>query len=464
MNHVQTSYILYTSFYILLILISIVCFSCFQDNHDPIPKDYLFYAVDISVLRSDGCHDSNQMYTYYPLQADLVREGTHCALYIEKGKDSYVNPSTFSEIQKYFDTQIYSQITDFFAPAPDVDTNGKIYFLFLDVKDGYGTNTSQFIRGYFDPMQLFEFDYGTKQDLYYLDVYPTDLSSDSALFIEKTIRTLVHEFTHMCIFNQRILLNHPELIPDRITDPMLNDTFIFESEFDLWIEEGLTKSAEHYFFNTPLSDLISRYNRDPGDYNCDLFPIHHFRDGWPLLSWWYSIYDYVLSYLFMQYLKIQAENPTTFFSDFIKNPKSGSEALLETCQTHQILDSNLNVSEGFRVLLGRFAVAMTLRLPDGIYGFKNQLFSNSTPLIRFTNQKSPIILYPGSWVLIQNSSNNSLNIDIESHSNLGILGLNAETNEIDWHGSDGFNDSIVILYNYDNNPAGTPIQIPLDSK
>jgi len=87
---------------------------------------------------------------------------------------------------------------EFFGDPPDVDGNGRIILLILDVRDNYGEDgTSSFVAGYFDQAdQLPESQGGSGNlaDIIYLDSNPGDPSTANAL------GAVAHELQHLIHF------------------------------------------------------------------------------------------------------------------------------------------------------------------------------------------------------------------------------------------------------------------------
>lgn len=116
----------------------------------------------------------------------------------------------------------YQNEIELFGDPPDVDDNGKIFILLLDIADEFDPETGgNYVAGYFDPLdQVPESDDdGSKNqaDILYIDTNP-GLSQN----FEQTITTAAHELQHLLHFG---------------ADP--NEA--------VWINEGMSEVTAHLF-------------------------------------------------------------------------------------------------------------------------------------------------------------------------------------------------------------------------
>ena len=158
---------------------------------------------------------------YYQVSASLHSEGKYCKIYVEDDSRYNVNDTTINIVMDEFDNKIYPKITSKFGKESDVDGNGKIVLLILDIRDGFN-GTGGYVAGYFDSANtlsksLFN-PYSNECDMIYLDCYPADpMTIDFQM-------TVAHEFQHLINFTQKGL-----------SDGIYQDT---------WINEGLSSAAE----------------------------------------------------------------------------------------------------------------------------------------------------------------------------------------------------------------------------
>ncbi len=129
-----------------------------------------------------------------------------------------------------------------FGPPPDIDNNGKVYILLIDVRDDYVPDSSEtFVAGYFDPQDQGQS--GNLADIIYLDTNPGRLSGAD---IQSQIRTLAHEYQHLIHYGQ-------------------------DNNEEIWINEGLSELSPvlmglpHREFTQYLADTNVRLDHFPGE-------------------------------------------------------------------------------------------------------------------------------------------------------------------------------------------------------
>jgi len=88
---------------------------------------------------------------------------------------------------------IYANETEIFGPIPDVDQNGKLFVLLIDVRDGYDPETSDtYVSGYFDPLdQIKQAGKGNYGDIIYIDTNPAKVEDP------ETQGVIAHELQHL---------------------------------------------------------------------------------------------------------------------------------------------------------------------------------------------------------------------------------------------------------------------------
>jgi hypothetical protein len=93
------------------------------------------------------------------------------------------------------DKGIYANEIDVVGDPPDVDDNGKLNVLLIDVRDGYDPETStSYVAGYFDPLDQMSYK-GNYAEIIYIDTNPADLTSSY-------VHTIVaHELQHLIHYN-----------------------------------------------------------------------------------------------------------------------------------------------------------------------------------------------------------------------------------------------------------------------
>jgi Peptidase M30. len=270
---------------------------------------------------------TNKYYTIYPTR---LYSGTKVIVW---GNDSRFNAADAKKIGIEFEKNIYPLDTEYFGNPPDV--SGKINILCFNILDGATTAGDAFEAGYFDPQDLFDVPYSNRTDIFYIDTNPL-MGTGATLDVSQAYTTLAHEFQHMINFNQKVFAqgNYP---------------------MDTWMDEGLAVSAEHLYHPSDQADQIAEYNTDPDVAN-----------GHSLLYWDYNgdmLANYSLSYLFMQYFRIQSGQNNKIFKALINDPHSNYLAVQDLI--HKYIDPKMS----FGKFMTDFRIALYLNRKTGRYGF-----------------------------------------------------------------------------------------------
>ncbi|MCF7803673.1 MAG: hypothetical protein K9N46_00040 [Candidatus Marinimicrobia bacterium] len=172
-------------------------------------------------------------------------------------------------------------LQDFFGSPPDVDGDGRIDILLLDIQDQFAA-TGSYVAGFFDPNDLYDTAFSNRRDLLYIDLYPT-VKYDGQLTIEKAAATIAHEMQHL------IHANYEGPEPEYV-----------------FINEGLSELAEIVcgFPPRPAVDYFGSPNR-------------------ALLSWSFDnpLPDYARASLWMHYLFEQIG--FSHISDVVQSNETG---------------------------------------------------------------------------------------------------------------------------------------------
>ena len=144
------------------------------------------------------------------------------------------------------DMGILNILTEYFGVPPDVDMDGKLDILLLDIHDTFALDGS-YVAGFFDLNDLTNSETSNGRDLIYIDLYPS-IKYEGEIHVSRSVPTLAHEYQHLIHANYEG--------PER--------EYIF-------IDEGLSELAEIVCGFTPRT------------------PVDHFNNpARPLLSWNHS--------------------------------------------------------------------------------------------------------------------------------------------------------------------------------
>ncbi len=235
------------------------------------------------------------------------------------------------QIGEEFDKTIFPLVSENFH-NPQL-TEGKVNIVFNDL--------GPLASGFFFPGDLFEpsaENPNTNQaDIVYITTRNNNHLTPGCL------STLTHEFQHM-VHSKR----------NRIVEKDMGiDDFLY-----LWIDEGLAMAAQHLYGGI-IEDKLSIYN-----YNYK----GAIGRGHSLFFWDYFDNDkvfsnYALSYLFFQYLRIQADNDTTIYKEIIECEANDNSCVENVIQDR--IDSEMTLSR----FMINFRLALFLNDSEGPYGF-----------------------------------------------------------------------------------------------
>lgn len=271
----------------------------------------------------------------YSLNAVLVYNGTYCNVYREKGAESYMSDSVVNQMGQEFDNNIYDKINDNFGTPSDVDGDGKITLLILDIKDGF-SGSGGYVAGYFDPTNEYDsstYSASNEMEMLYMDSYP------GASDIDGFKQTMAHEFQHLVNFNQKVFVQG------------------FSAGFDTWINEGMSSAAEKIYSGSQIQWKIDYYNDDE---NSDIVRGQNF------VNWGDDYYNsdlgnYATVYLFFQWLSIHGGGDSVY-----------KKIMDNTSDTYQAVFDEMQVATGcedFSELLRSWFIANLLNNTSGLYGY-----------------------------------------------------------------------------------------------
>lgn len=274
---------------------------------------------------------------YETINTDLKYSGKKVEIWVYENQ---ISDAQAIRIGQEFDNNIYPLMTKNFGEESDVDNNDKINIVIYDIKD-YCESTNVFTQGYFNPIDLYDDEDSNKGEVLYIDTYPTMDVTDfyGNQGIENLYPIIVHEFQHMINFNESSIKGN-------------------KGSVDTWINEGLSMAAEQVYTNKPRMDRISYYNLS-----------NSITNGHSLLYWDYYgdvLSNYSLSYLFMQYLNIQAGVGEGIYKEIIQSPNNNYKAIENIIKKY--IDPNMSFGE----FMTDFRMALTLNQSTGKYGFKNK--------------------------------------------------------------------------------------------
>ena len=214
----------------LICLFSISFYSCSVRNYlsskSDLNEDIVFYGQMINKVQNAG---------WFNVNANLVRNTEHLAIYVQtkfhkdyKGEQN-VSLYALNKLAQEFD-YYYTSMTNIYGTHSDIDGNGKIIILLMDINVNKGAGSQ--VLGYFNPMDMHGYNEG---EILYMDISNANNKTDNA------IGTIIHEFQH--------LINYSYVMSGA------------RNEMDSWLNEALSESTSILFNKATAESRINEFNK-----------------------------------------------------------------------------------------------------------------------------------------------------------------------------------------------------------
>ncbi len=368
------------------------------------PSVRIFYATDLNDNSS------------YSVSAKLVYKGTYCIVY-KSSSDTYMTDATAMAMGKEFDNKIYGKMTAVFGTPGDVDKNGKIILLVLDILGG-GSSVS-YVAGYFDPVNEYsktasaQTRYSNQCEMIYMD------SNPGAEYPSTFRETMAHEFQHLICYNQKVFIQG------------------LSAGFDTWIDEGLSSAAEKIYAGAQIQDRIDYFNADPDK---DIL------NGQRFIAWNKGGHSSVLGnyssvYLFFQWLNIQSANDYSIYKTIMNSEYQDYRAVHAAKKQ---LSSFTGSS--FSDILRDWNIANLINKGSGLYGYKGEIATTVHYINDNTDNPSYVSgstrgLMAGECVYAKITTSYTL----APTSNVAAAGVNTSTSTVDPIGS-SYTGNVLLVY------------------
>jgi hypothetical protein len=234
-----------------------------------------------------------------------------------------------------------------FGLPPDIDGNGQVILLLLDILDGYTASTGGYVAGYFSSQHMMKNDSANSNsneaDMLFLDISPGEAGSDTFY------ATIAHELQHLIDFGKT-------------------------TSRDLWINEGLSLSAE-YLYGGQRADRIDRYTRAE-EYRLTIPYGNNFFvwDGYWEREMGDSLSNYITAYIFFQWLRLQARGTAIGGSDGTGIYTAISDAGFGDYRDVSAAAAQANSAFiDWTTLLGSWMLANWYNSPEGIFGYRGEI-------------------------------------------------------------------------------------------
>jgi hypothetical protein len=367
--------------------------------------------------------------SWYEVNAVKLADVGHCIIYADIYAFLTIEASWGQAIaDKYNATTngIYDKITAVFnnttnagKTIEDVDNNGKVIFLLMDIQDGY-TGEGGYVAGYFHSYHMYDrsfYPYSNKADMLFMDINPGKPSPPESAAGQVFYSTMAHELQHL------------------INWSITND--IGRSTMETWLDEGLASAAE-YVYGGESGGRIDYFNSDPNDtilYGNNFF---YWSGAWDkdVLA------DYATAYLFFRWLGIH-RGDNSIYTAIINSAHSDYQAVTANAASIAAgIDSSALTEEAkWRALLSGWMRANITRSPADAgspavyFGYKGQI---SPAVSYFINtNRARIAFYPGEgifslgtkWTPDSGNIRYIDNIAVKDKTDKVLLTYNGSTNE-----------------------------------
>ena len=326
---------------------------------------------------ASGSSKLDKAYMNYVTQTDNLK------IYVEKGHN--YNMANINQVAAKFEDN-YKQMTNIYGTHTDMDKNGRIKLLFVNINESSGSGI--LATGYFYPNDLV---YGSANngEILYMDITLLNLQP------QEIAATVLHEFQHLINFNVNYIKKGKRM--------------------SLWLDESLAESTAILFDNTSTRSRILEFNQI--NYYCFY--------TWNLPSNSYGFVNYPSASVFMNWL-------------YINNGKN-QNIFKKIASSTQNEDYN-------KVLYSVSAYSWKNLLTDWINGVKNGTVSGASIKTRsYATMLYPgALIYDGSQIQVNYStelSDNPSYITVKANSTLGRNVLNNNSNN---------NEEEIILQNIKN--------------
>ena len=205
----------------LICLFSVSFYSCAVRNYlgsqSGLSEDRVFYAQMIN---------NGNIYGWFNIPAHLLKVSDNLAIYLQNGQK--VSAYALNKLAQEFD-YYYTSMTNIYGTHSDIDANGKIIILLMDINKTKGSGNQ--VLGYFNPSDMHG---NNKGEILYMDISNANNNTD------KAIGTIIHEFQH--------LINYSYVISGE------------RNEMSSWLNEALSESTSILFNKATVESRIEGFN------------------------------------------------------------------------------------------------------------------------------------------------------------------------------------------------------------
>ncbi|TXJ19658.1 peptidase M30 [Brachyspira aalborgi] len=211
----------------LICLFSVSFYSCAVRNYlgsqSGLSEDRVFYAQMIN---------NGNTYGWFNIPAHLLKVSDNLAIYMQTtfftSYKENISSYALNKLAQEFD-YYYTSMTNIYGTHSDIDANGKIIILLMDINKTKGSGNQ--VLGYFNPSDMHG---NNKGEILYMDISNANNKTDNA------IGTIIHEFQH--------LINYSYVISGE------------RNEMSSWLNEALSESTSILFNKATVESRIEGFN------------------------------------------------------------------------------------------------------------------------------------------------------------------------------------------------------------
>jgi hypothetical protein len=404
---------------ILIFCFSLLLLTCIEDFGD----HGNFWAADFS----------KSIQTFYRIDAQLLAENDLCYVWAEKS--SGVNEATAKQVANAYKNNIYNKMIDAFGYniritedlvlnniqlanllAKGNNYDGKITIMLLDIKDNYNPKTNDsYIAGYFWAGNLLDIQYSNKCDMIYVDTRPGGPGS------MESNETLSHELQHLMNFSGAVMR---------------------EKATDLWIDEGLSVTAEWVYYEKHSLQRLRCFNEDVSGLLGlgNNFFVWGNREG-EGKSKYAVLDDYSTVYLFFQWLGLQSDRE-------IYKKINASDDYDYNSVINAFNDTVIGAQYGnWESMLKDWLAANYFKNSDGRYGYKDDEVLNNIKIHYAPGGSKTINLFPGEGVYSRVTELTSIPMSSKNIYYAGLTGSSPVS-------SGSLSSGALLTYNANTNNKG----------